>query len=88
MKQPWWLERFERFLATDDKPAYKDLPMKEPSPTTDSPALFLERFERFLAIDEKPACKRTDTDKYDQTWLVTDTLRRIEEATETLGELP
>ena len=62
--------------------------MKEPSPTTDSRALFLERFERFMAIDEKPAYKRTDTDKYDQTWLLEDTLRRIEVATETLGEPP
>ncbi len=56
--------------------------MKEPSPTTDSRALFLERFKRFLAIDDKPASKRTASEKYDQTWLVEDTLRRIEVATE------
>ncbi len=62
--------------------------MKKPSPTSDSPALFLERFKRFLAIDDKPACKRTTSEKYEQNWIVKDTLRRIEVATKTLGELP
>ena len=62
--------------------------MKEPSLTIDSRALFLERFKRFLAIDDKPAYERTTSEKYDQTWIVEDTLRRIEVATKTLGELP
>ncbi len=62
--------------------------MKEPSPTTDSRALFLERFKRFLAIDDKPAYKRTANENYEQTRIVEDTLRRIEVATQTLGELP
>ncbi len=62
--------------------------MKEPSPATDSRALFLKRFRRFLAIDDKPAHKRTANENYEQTRFVEDTLRRIEVATETLGELP
>ena len=62
--------------------------MKEPFPTADPPALFLERFKRFLAIDEKPAYKRTTSEKYEQTWIVEDTLRRIKVARNTLGDLP
>ena len=62
--------------------------MKEPSLTTDSRALFLERFKQFLAIDDKPACERTTSEKYEQTWILEDTLRRIKVATKTLGELP
>lgn len=48
----------------------------------------MERFKRFLAIDDKPAYKRTTSDKYEQTWIVEDTLRRIKVATKALGELP
>lgn len=62
--------------------------MKEPISTTDSRALYLERFKRFVAIDDKPAYKRTTSDKYEQTWIVEDTLRRIKVATKALGELP